>query len=303
MYIVFLGTSGTMPTKTRNAPAIALKYDGELMLFDCGEGTQRQLLKAGLGLGVSKIFITHIHGDHVLGVPGLLQTFSVLCREKPLEIYGPPGIRHFLELVVDALRMELCYDLHVYEVKSGTILETKRYKVVCVPVEHNIEALAYAFIEKDRPGKFHPDRALKLGVPRGPLWKKLQEGVPVTLPDGRTIRPEEVVGPPRPGRKIVYSGDTRPCDSVIKLAQNADVLIHEGTFSSKLKDLAHESGHSTVEDAAKIAKEANVKKLVVVHISPRHQGEDIRILEEECRSVFKNSIIAYDLFTLEVTYP
>ena len=303
MKVIFLGTSGSMPTKDRGLPAIAIRKENELLLFDCGEGTQRQMLKFNLKFGkLSKIFITHIHGDHILGIPGLIQTFSLLGRNTPLEIYGPPGIHEFLEAIIRTVKFALTFDIKIHEIKKGVIVDEHNYYVECMPVDHGIYALAYALIEKPRPGKFSPEKAEALGIPKGPLWKKLQLGEPVMLEDGKVIRPEQVIGKPRPGRKIVYSGDTRPCDDMINFAYGADLLIHDGTFSYDLREKAFESGHSTTVDAAKIALEANVKKLALFHISPRYTGEDVIKLEEEAKKIFSESCISYDFLTIDVPY-
>jgi len=301
--ITFLGTSGSMPTKDRGLPAIAIRKERELLLFDCGEGTQRQILKSDLKIGkLSKVFITHLHGDHVLGIAGLLQTFSLLGRDKPLEIYGPPGISDFLKAIIKTVKFTLTFDVKVSEIEKGLVVEEEDYYVTCTPVDHGVYTLAYALIEKPRPGKFSPEKAEALGVPKGPLWKKLQLGKPITLENGRVIRPEQVVGKPRPGRKIVYSGDTRPCSEMIKFAQGADLLIHDGTFDQNLKEKALEGGHSTVIDAAKIALKAGVKRLAIFHISPRYTEEDVKKLEKEIRDIFPASFISYDFLTIHIPY-
>ncbi len=303
MKVIFLGTSGGMPTKERGLPAIAIRKERELLLFDCGEGTQRQMFRFNLKIGkLSKIFITHLHGDHVLGVPGLIQTFSLLGRSKPLEIYGPPGLHGFLESILKTVKFTLTFDIKVHEVEKGVVVNSRNYYVECMPVDHGIYTLAYALIEKPRPGKFSPEKAESLGIPRGPLWKKLQLGEPVTLKNGRVIRPEQVIGKPRPGRKIVYSGDTRPCDEMVSFARKADLLIHDGTFSWSLREKALEGGHSTIVDAAKIALKAGVKKLVLFHISPRYTKDDIPKLEEEAKNIFSESIISYDFLTIDIPY-
>jgi len=300
LQITFLGTAASIPTPNRALSAVAIKREGKIILFDCGEGTQRQMIRAKIGFNrKTKVFITHMHGDHVLGLPGVLQTMSLLGREKPLEIYGPPGIKAFLEAVVQTVRFYLGFQVKVYEIADeGKICNKKDYEMYAVWADHPGPALAYALIEKPRPGRFHPERAVSLGIPKGPLWSMLQHGHEVELPDGRKIRPEEVIDPPRPGRKIVYTGDTAPSDKIVKLARGADVLIHEATFADDLTDRAIEEGHSTASQAAEVARKAGVKLLVLTHISSRY--EDPTILLEQARRVFPNTYVAEDFMKIDV---
>ncbi|MDH5690561.1 MAG: ribonuclease Z, partial [Candidatus Bathyarchaeota archaeon] len=262
--VIFLGTGGSIPTPKRGLPAIAIQRKTELLLFDCGEGTQRQMIQAGVGFHrKTKIFITHMHGDHVLGLPGLLQTMSLLDRTKKLDIYGPQGIKAFVEAISQTVRFTLTFPVQVCEIEADLVCEEKEYKIYATQSDHMNPSLAYALIEKPRPGRFNIEKAKELGVPEGPLWSKLQGGSSVKLPSGRIVKPEMILGAPRPGRKIVYTGDTRPSENLVKLAENADLLIHEATFDDELMERALEDGHSTPSMAAETAKEAGAKWLVL----------------------------------------
>jgi ribonuclease Z len=297
--VVFLGTGGSIPTPQRGLSAVAIRRKAELLLFDCGEGTQRQMVQAGVGFHrKAKVFVTHMHGDHVLGLPGLLQTMSLLDRTKKLEIYGPQGIKAFVEAVNQTVRFSLTFPVQVSEVEEGLVCEEKEYQVYAVPSDHVNHSLAYALVEKPRPGRFNIEKARELGVPAGPLWSKLQGGSSVKLPDGRTVKPEMVLGPPRPGRKIVYSGDTRQSENIVKLAEGADLLIHEATFDDELKERALEDGHSTPSMAAETAKKAGVKQLFLTHISARYKNANL--LLEQARKTFVNTELAEDFLRLEL---
>jgi len=298
--VVFLGTAGSIPTPERGLPAIALQRKGELILFDCGEGTQRQMIRAKVGLHrKTKVFVTHMHGDHVLGLPGLLQTMSLLDREKKLEVYGPPGIEAFVEAMKRTVQFNLTFPVEAYEVReAGVVCKEQEYEVQAVWADHETPSLAYALTEYPRPGRFHPEKARMLGVPEGPLWSELQHGRAVKLPRGRTVEPKEVLGPQRPGRKIAYSGDTRPSKDLVKLAEEADLLIYEATFDDELQDRAQEDGHSTPSQAAKVAKEAKAKRLVLTHISSRYR--DPGILLEQARKVFPKVSIAEDFMKINI---
>jgi len=303
LHVILLGTAGSIPTPMRNLPAIAIMRGKELLLFDCSEGTQRQMIQAKIGFRKeTKVFITHMHGDHVLGLPGLFQTMSLLDREKKLEIYGPPGIEAFVEAIKQTVEFALIFPIEIFEIEeTGVVCEEKEYEVHAVWADHSIPSLAYSFIERPRPGKFHPKKAESLGIPEGSLWSKLQHGYTVKLPNGRMVKPEEVVGPPRPGRKIVYTGDTSPSEDIIKLAENADLLIHEATFDDDLKERAREDGHSTPSQAATVAKKANVKRLVLTHISARY--EDSKILLEQAMKIFPRVQVAEDFMKVDIPLP
>ena len=299
LQVIFLGTGGSIPTPKRGLSAVAVRRKDELLLFDCGEGTQRQMIKAGVGFyRKTKIFVTHMHGDHILGLPGLLQTMSLLDRTRKLEIYGPKGIKAFVDAISQTVRFTLTFPLQVVEIESGLVLDEKEYGIYAVQSNHIDPSLAYALTEKPRPGRFNTEKAKALGVPEGPLWSKLQCGNSVELPDGKAIKPERVLGHPRPGRKIVYTGDTGASKNVVELAANADLLIHEATFEEELKERAKEDGHSTPSMAAETAKAAGVKKLVLTHISARYKEADI--LLEQARKVFGNTELAEDFLGLEI---
>jgi len=268
-------------------------------MFDCGEGTQRQMVQAGVGFHrKAKVFVTHMHGDHVLGLPGLLQTMSLLDRTKKLEIYGPQGIKAFVEAINQTVRFSLTFPVQVSEVEAGLVCKEKEYRVYAAPSDHMDKSLAYALVEKPRPGRFNTEKAKELGVPAGPLWSKLQGGSSVKLSDGRTVKPEMVLGPPRSGRKIVYSGDTRQSENIVELAEGADLLIHEATFDDELEERAVEDGHSTPSMAAETAKKAGVKQLVLTHISARYKNANL--LLEQAKKTFVNTELAEDFFRLEL---
>ncbi len=299
MQVIFLGTGGSIPTPQRGLSAIAIRRKAELLLFDCGEGTQRQMIQAGVGFHrKTKIFVTHMHGDHILGLPGLLQTMSLMDRERKLEIYGPQGIKAFVEAISQTVQFTLTFPVQVSEIEAGLVCEEREYLVHAVQSNHMTRSMAYALTEKPRPGRFHPEKAKALGVPEGPLWSKLQNGSSVKLPDGRTVKPEMVLGSPRPGRKIVYTGDTRPSESLVRLAENADLLIHEATFDDELLERADEDGHSTPSQAATTAKEAGAKRLVLTHISARYK--DASLLLEQARKAFSNTELAEDFLKIDL---
>jgi len=298
--VVFLGTAGSVPTPRRSLPAILVqRKDGQIM-FDCGEGVQRQMIKARAGFHRKmKVFISHMHGDHVLGLPGLLQTMALLDRQRKLEVYGPPGIKRFIEGIRETVQFVLTFPVEIQEIKSGGVVcEEEEYVVRAIWAKHVIPSLAYALVEKPRPGKFYPERAKALGVPEGPLWSKLQHGHGVKLPDGRVVKPEDVSGCPRAGRKIVYTGDTRPFKGFVKFAEDADLLIHDATLDEELAERAKEDGHSTPIQAAKNAKKAKAKQLVLVHISARY--DDTGTLLEQARKIFKNTQVAEDFMKIEI---
>jgi ribonuclease Z len=297
--IIFLGTGGSWPTVKRNVTSIAVKRGSEVILFDCGEGTQRQFQKSKLShMQISKIFITHFHGDHFLGLPGLIQTMQLNDRDKPLHVYGPKGMIRLLQQLLSLGYFKPGYKIVAHEVVDGDVLDFDDYAIRVLRVKHGVPAIAYSLEEKKRPGKFDKPKALRLGIPEGPLFSKLQKGKTIKLKDGREITPDMVLGSPRKGRKIVISGDTTPCDKMIDFSRNADVLIHDATFDSSLEGVAGEYGHATAFQAAEIAKKADVKKLFLTHISPRYL--DHRVLENDARKIFKNSFVSKDFQEIEV---
>lgn len=299
MQITFLGTGAAIPTVQRGASAIAVRRKTELILFDCGEGTQRQMVKARIGFHrKAKIFVTHMHGDHVLGLPGLLQTMSLLGRKKTLQIYGPKGIKDFVETMNQTVPYTLTFPVEIFEINAGLVCDEKEYQITAVNSGHMNPSFCYALTEKPRSGRFSTKKAKKLGVPKGPLWSDLQSGNSVTLPNGEVVEPEAVLGVSRPGRKIVYTGDAGPSEDLVELAMNADLLIHESTFEDALQERALKDMHSTPTMAAQTASQAKVKQLVLTHISARYK--DATKLLEQAKKKFINTILAEDLLQLEL---
>jgi len=300
LHVVFLGTAASIPTVARALPSVVVKRKNEVLMFDCGEGVQRQMIRAGVGFHRKmKVFVTHMHGDHVLGLPGLLQTMSLLDRQNKLEVYGPVGIKAFVDAIKETVQFVLTFPVEINEIEEGAVCEEKEYEIKAAQTDHVIPSLAYALIEKPRPGRFNPKKAEALGVPEGPLWSKLQRGKKVETPSGRVVKPEQVVGKPRPGRKIVYSGDTRPLESLLKLAEGADLLIHEATFDDELLDKALEDGHSTPSQAAETAKKARAKRLILTHLSSRYKNA--QSLLEQAKKIFPNVNVAEDFMEIEVS--
>jgi ribonuclease Z len=284
----------------RNVSAIAIKRGPEVLLFDCGEGTQRQFQRSALSyMQVSKIFISHFHGDHFLGLPGFFQTIQLNDRKEPIYIFGPRGTKKLVDQLLDLGYFAPSYSIIVKEVDDGDVLHFDGYHVNVLAVCHNVPCLAYCFEEDLRPGKFHKKKALSLGIPEGPLFNKLQKGLGVEI-NGIKIEPYDVMGKSRPGRKITLTGDTRYCKKLIEFAHKSDVLIHDSTFDSSIETKANEYGHSTAQQAAEIAKKAGVEKLFLVHISPRYK--DGKILEEDARKVFRESYETHDFMVVEVRY-
>lgn len=304
MKLTFLGTSGAIPTSERNPSGLVLERDGERMLFDCGEGTQRQMMRYNTGFDIEHIFISHLHGDHVLGLPGLLQTWNFNERERPLAIHAPAGTRRELERLISVGGTDPSYPVRLNQVNAGdVVLNREEYELRAFDVEHQCRAIGYALIEADRKGRFDRETAEhELGIPPGPKYSKLHAGEPVEH-DGRTIQPGEVVGPPRPGRRLVYTGDTRPVDSTVEIARDADLLIHDGTFGEDHRQRARETAHSTAREAATVARKAGAKRLVLTHISTRYTAR-WRTLEREATDVFDGKVVvADDGMTLEVPFP
>jgi ribonuclease Z len=290
MEIVFLGTSGCVPTEKRGLSSIILEYLNEYILFDCGEGTQRQMRIAGINfMRIDRIFITHLHADHFLGLGGMIQSMDFLEKKGPLEIYGPTGMKDTIDhmLSMGTFRLD-CLEVQVHEIDEGVILKGDRYSISCVRTRHTTHSLAYCF-EEDPKRKFLKQKALSLGIPEGRLFSKLQTGEAIEL-EGKTITPEQVLSDPVAGRKIVYSGDTHACESVMNLAKNADVLIHDGTFSHEDVENTEKANHSTVVQAAELAKKANVSQ----------RYPDPRPLEKEARGVFPESYVAEDFMRVKV---
>jgi ribonuclease Z len=245
------------------------------------------------------VFLTHLHGDHVLGLPGVLQTMALMDRKEPVAVYGPQGIKDFLVCTRETLNFGLTFPVEIIEILGeGVILDEEGYTLTAVRSNHAVESYAYAFVEKPRPGKFYPKKAQAIGVVKGELWSKLQNGEEITLPDGRVVKPSDIMGPPRAGRKIVYTGDTRPFEAFAKFAADADLVIHESTFDDSLAEKAALDGHSTPSQAAHDAKAANAKRLVLTHISARYP--DASLLLEQAKKVFANTAVAEDFMELEL---
>ncbi|MEM3039251.1 MAG: ribonuclease Z [Candidatus Methanomethylicaceae archaeon] len=292
--VVVLGSSGGLPTPERGLPAVILEGGGWIILMDCGEGTQRQMMRAGYSLCKKmKVFITHLHGDHVFGLPGMIQSMNLLNRIHPLEVYGPKGLKDFIEDTTISTMSEPNFDLSIFEVEEGEIFSSRDLVVRGVWADHSRANMSYRVNFGRNQGKFHPERAKELGIPEGPLWGMLKSGKSVILEGGRVVEPKEVLGEIVPGISVVYTGDTRYCERVVELANGADLLIHEATFGSDLAERAREEGHSTAEDAAMVASSAGVKKLILTHISSRYP--DAKILEDEARRIFQNVEVARDL--------
>jgi len=298
--VVFLGTAGSMPTAQRAPSALLVRRGGERILVDCGEGTQRQLLRSSVGLiELREVFITHYHADHYLGLPGMLKTFALRGRELPITIYGPPGLRDLFS----ALRRifgKLSYPYDLVELRPGDVLARGDYELAAFAVRHGVSAVGYSLVEAARPGRFDVAAADALGVPAGPERGALQRGEPVILPDGTSVLPEQVLGPPRPGRKIVIAGDTAYAESVVDAARGADLLVHEATFCEEERVRADETSHATAGDAAQVAASAEVAMLAVTHLSPRYFGPDVAA---EAREIFPETVVPRDFDVIEVPFP
>ncbi|MHA1964647.1 MAG: ribonuclease Z [Candidatus Thorarchaeota archaeon] len=297
--IVFLGSGGSIPTEKRNHPAIALRYEGWVLLFDAGEDVQRRYEKAQLGLNKKMaIFVSHVHADHVLGLPGLLLRFSLLGRIKPLNIYGPKELIEYVKVSQSTINLGTTFEAAVHPIGPGEIFNEQDLTVRAFEVDHRGYALGYEITWARSTGKFLPSKAKDFGVPEGPLWKTLASGNSVELEDGTKVSPKDVTDPSPPPLKIVYSGDTRPCEELRKAATDADVLISEAMYTSEHATLAEERGHSTAAAVADLAKESNVKLLVLTHYSPRYyDGEEVIA---EARPLFSNSVLARDLMRIQV---
>jgi len=295
----FLGTGGSIPTKKRNLPSFAVRTNGGLVMFDCGEGTQKQFLLAKLGFNREmRILISHMHADHILGIPGLLHSMSFMGRSRDLEIYGPSGICEFVKCTTETVKFRSMFPVRTVEIHAGTVARTDSYTIKAAWADHGVPCLAYALVEHDKPGRFYPAKARELGIPKGPLWKKLQMGKPVKV-GRKKIDASKVVGTPRKGLKITYAVDTRPCNRVIELATNSDLLVHDGMFSSDVSERAREYGHSTTIEAATVAKRSRSKNLALTHFSAIY--EDPKKLLAEAKTIFPRTIVAEDLRSIELS--
>ena len=290
----FVGTAGSIPTPRRGLPSVLVRRGGDRILFDCGEGTQRQLVSS-VGLAeLTEVFITHFHADHWLGLPGLLKTFDLRARERPLAIHGPAGVR---ELITLALRVagRVRFPLELIELAPGDVLQRDGYRIAPVPVQHRAPAFGYVLYEDERPGMFDPGAARRLGIQAGPDFGRLQRGETI-----RGVAPEQVMGRSRPGRKLVISGDTRPSEALTVAAHDADLLIHEATFAQDERERAADTGHSTASQAATIAARAEVKMLALTHVSTRYSPRELR---DEARAIFEATVLPRDFDTVEIPLP
>ena len=297
--VTFLGTAGALPTVNRCPSAIAVSRDGEQLLLDCGEGTQRQLMRTRSGMmNISAIFLTHLHADHILGLPGLLQTLGFNGRREPLHLYGPQGTALFADMLCEFRYTRPDFPLHTHELQPGEVAARRGYAVETFPTYHGVPSLGYALQEPARPGRFDPERSMALGITNKRDFGRLQRGDAVQGPSGE-VCPEQVMGLPRPGRRIVYTGDTLPHPGLVDACRNADLFICEATLSRREKEHAQETFHCTAADAAAIAHQAGARRLVLTHISSRYTA-DPTPLQEEARLVFPTAVLARDGLELEV---
>jgi ribonuclease Z len=306
MQITFLGTSSGVPTRSRNVSSLAVRLPqrSEVWLFDCGEGTQHQILSSEIKISqISRIFITHLHGDHIFGLMGLLASCGLAGNASRIDIYGPAGLNDYLAACSRYSQTHFSYPIKVHQSRPGVVYEDDEFIVKCGRLEHRVTAYGYRVEEKDRPGRFNVEKAAALGIPSGPLYGQLKRGETVTLSDGRQISGQELCGPTEPGRKMAYCTDTIFCEGAVQLAQDVDVLIHEATFSHQDAQLAIDRLHSTSTMAAQVALAARVKTLIMTHFSPRYApGNDIQLedLRQEAQAIFPNTEMAYDFWTYEV---
>jgi ribonuclease Z len=299
--VVFLGTAASRPTVSRNVSSVLVQRLGELLMFDCGEGTQRQMMRFGTGFSVNDIFFSHLHADHLLGLPGLLRTMGLQGRTEAMRLYCAKGEGRLLGEAVHLGVERIPFEVTIRELEAGEAVSREGYDVVAYRTRHGRHSLGFALIEHPRLGRFDPVRARELGVPEGRLFGRLHRGEKVEV-DGRVVTAGEVVGPPRPGRRLVYSGDTRPIRATVEHAAGADLLIHEATFGHEEQARARETQHSTAREAARVARDAGVRRLVLTHLSPRY-GLEPAVLEREARAVFPATDIARDGLEIDVPFP
>ena len=300
--LTLLGTSASRPTVERNVSSMALTRDGDTMLFDCGEGTQRQMMRYGVPFALGDIFFTHFHADHVIGVIGLMRTMALQGRTEELRLWGPPPAARHLRRAEQFGVDRLTFPVRIHELQPGERIPRRDYAIVAFAVEHGPgAAMGYALVEEERKGRFDPERARELGIPEGPLWGRIHRGEPVTLDDGRVVEPAELVGPLRSGRTVVITGDTRPSENTVAAARGADLLVHEATFGDEEAERAVETGHSTAREAAVVARRAGCKRLLLTHFSARYSrsaGE----LETQARAEFDAVTIGRDGMEIEVPF-
>ena len=300
--LTFLGTSAAQPTIGRNLTSLAVRRERELFLVDCGEGTQRQMIRYGTGFDVAAIFFTHFHADHYLGAIGFLRTLSMQGRTEPMDLYGPKPARKLLEVMLFTGTERLAFDVRLHEVRPGDAVRRDGCTLRSFPTEHKIASCGWALVEDRRPGRFHPERAAALGVPYGPAYGELQRGRPVTLPDGRVVSPADVLEPERRGRTVVVTGDTRPCAGTVEAAKGADLLVHDSTFGDAEAERAAETMHATAREAAQVARQAGVGRLVLTHLSTRYDRDPSPLLEQ-ARAEFHEVQVASDGLALELPLP
>lgn len=300
--IRFLGTSASRPTVERNVSSIALVREGETLLFDCGEGTQRQMMRYGISFSLADVFFTHLHADHILGIIGLCRTLALQGRTETMRLYGPPGSEKFLRKAISLGSEKQHFPIEFVEVLPGSALKRQGYEIRAFSVDHaGTAAMGFALVEETRLGRFNPDLARELGVPEGPMWGKIHRGIPVTLENGTVIDPSMLVGQTRPGRTVVITGDCRPGEATIEHSTGADLLVHEATFAQEEVARAIETGHSTAQEAAEVAVKAGVRQLVLTHLSARYSRDNTELIQE-AKTVFANTVIARDGMEIEIPF-
>ena len=302
--VTFLGTGGAVPTTERAPSALFVNREGDRLLFDCGEGTQRGMMRYGTGFGIDHLFVSHLHGDHVLGIPGLVQTLGFNDRSEPLTIHCPPGTDEDLHDLVHAIGHDPAFEIRIETVAPGeAALTADDYEIRAFETTHRTQSQGYVLTEDDRPGRFDRPKAESLGVPVGPKFGRLHSGESVEAEDGTVIEPEQVVGPSRPGRKLVYTADTRPRERTVEVAANADLLVHDATFADDMADRARDTAHSTGREAGEIASRANATRLALVHISSRYAGDASPIVSDAREAFDGICLLPDDGDRIEVPFP
>lgn len=301
LIVRFLGTAASRPTVERGVSSLAVIREGQTLLFDCGEGTQRQMMRYGISFAFDDLFFSHVHSDHILGLTGLIRTMALQGRTEPLQLWGPRGAGKTLRQCISLGGDRATFPVHITELDAGESVRRPDYRIDSFGVSHGpSQSIGYAIVEEERLGRFNPELARAMGIPEGPLWGRIHKGQSITLDDGRTIEPSVLVGERRRGRRIVITGDTRPCAATVEAAQDADLLIHEATFADEEAARALETGHSTAREAADVARQAGARRLVLTHISARY-SRDAHELEREARSVFPRTTIARDGTEIELS--
>ncbi len=300
LLVRFLGTAASRPTIERGVSSLAVIREGETMLVDCGEGTQRQMMRYGVSFAFDDLFFTHTHSDHILGLTGLIRTLQLQGRVDPLRLWGPPGSAKTLRQCISLGGERTTFPVTITELEPGSSLKRDDYRIDAFGVDHRgTSSISFAFVEEERLGRFNPDLARAMGIPEGPLWGRIHKGQSITLEDGRVIEPSMLVGERRRGRRVVVTGDTRPSESTVEAAHDADLLVHEATFAEEEAARAVETGHSTAREAAEVAKRAGARRLVLTHISARYSA-NTRDLEAEAKRVFPHTSVARDGFEVEL---